>query len=227
MRLAALVLAAALAATSAAGQQPRKGAAYAPPEPPVLRWEFTLGGAGGFGASSSDMDSAFRAAGYVPSSSGDFLSATLFPSVRIRLGDRTAVGVSFSSTKLGSTTGSGFGATVTIQRSSMDLALVVFWRPVAGVRLGAGPAWYRLTATPDGGADLTVSKIGWLAEAGLAFPESGRWYGDLAVQYRGTGAADFGTYTPPAKGPLAPAAISLDGIDCAHAAFVAGIGFRF
>ncbi len=99
--------------------------------------------------------------------------------------------------------------------------------PGPGLRIGAGPAWYRLTASPDGGADLVVSKLGWLAEAGLAFPEGGRWYVDLAVQYRGTGVADFGTYAPPAKGPIAPAPISLDGVGCGHWAFVAGIGLRF
>ena len=116
---------------------------------------------------------------------------------------------------------------MSVRRSSMDLALVGFWRPLPGLRIGAGPAWYRLTATPDGGTDLTVSKLGWIAEAGLAFPESGRWYGDFAVQWRGAGEADFGTYAPPPKGPLPPASISLDGIGCGHGVFVAGIGLRF
>ena len=207
-------------------QEPRK-ASVVPSEPPVLTWEVTLGGAGGFGVSSSDMDAAFRAAGYVPSTSGDFLSATVFPSVRFRLGEHAAAGVSFGSTKLGSTTGTGFGTAATIQRSSQDVALVGFWRPLPGLRVGAGAAWYRLKASPDAGADLVVSRIGWIAEAGVAFPESGRWYGDFAAQYRGTGKADFGTYTPPAKGPLPPAPISLDGIGCEHGAFVAGIGLRF
>jgi len=226
MRIRTLVLAAAVAAAPVAGEEPRK-AAVVPAEPPVLNWEVTLGGAGGFGVSTSDMDRAMRDSGYTPSSSGDFLSATVFPSVRLRLGEHAAVGVSFSSTKLGSTTGNGYGTSVTIRRSSTDVALVGFWRPVPGLRIGAGPAWFRLTASPDGGADLTVSKLGWIAEAGLAFPESGRWYADLAVQYRGTGTANFGTYAPPAKGPIAPAPISLDGVSCEHAAFVAGIGYRF
>jgi hypothetical protein len=128
---------------------------------------------------------------------------------------------------LGSTTGTGSGTIVSIRRSSVDVALVAFWRPVPGARVGAGPAWYRLTASPDGGPDLWTSKLGWIAEAGLAFPEGGRWYADLAVQYRGTGDADFGPYVPPAKGPLPTAPIPLNGIACDHAAFVAGIGFRF
>jgi hypothetical protein len=226
MRIRAMVLATALAAATAAGQEPRKAAAV-PAEPPVLNWELSLGGAGVFGAKTSDLDRAMQDAGYTQSSSGDFLSTTFFPSVRLRLGERAAVGVSFSSTKLGSTTGSGYGTSVTIRRSSTDVALVGFWRPVPGLRIGAGPAWYRLTASPDGGADLVVSKLGWIAEAGLAFPEGGRWYADLAVQYRGTGTADFGTYAPPAKGPLAPAPIILDGIGCEHAAFVAAVGYRF
>ena len=226
MGIRVMVLAAALAAASAAGQEPRKAAAV-PAEPPVLNWEVTLGGAGGFGVSTSDMDRAMRDSGYTPSSSGDFLSASFFPSVRLRLGEHAAVGVSFGSTKLGSTTGNGYGTSVTIRRSSTDVALVGFWRPIPGLRVGAGPAWYRLTASPDGGADLVVSKVGWIAEAGLAFPEGGRWYADLAVQYRGTGTADFGTYAPSAKGPLAPAPIFLDGIGCEHAAFVAAVGYRF
>lgn len=228
MRVAALALAALLANLAAFGQEPRRKApATEPSEPPVLNWELTLGGAGGFGVSASSMESALRAAGYTSSSSGDFLSTTFFPSVRLRLGERAAVGVSFSSTRLGSATGAGSGTTVLIQRSSMDVALVGFWRPVPGVRVGAGPAWYRLGASLDGGPNLAVSKLGWIAEAGLAYPEGGRWHADLAVQYRGTGAADFGTHAPPAKGPIAPAPISLDGIGCEHAAFVAGVGFRF
>ncbi len=210
-----------------AAQEPRKGAAYAPPEPPVLRWEVVLGGAGGFGVSSGDMDAAFTDAGYLPASSGDFLSATFYPAVRFRLGDHAALGVSYSSTRLGSTTATAPGATVTIQRSSEDVALVAFWRPIPGLRLGAGPAWYRLTATPSGGPDLAVSKLGWIAEAGFAGPDPGRVYGDLGVQYRGTGSADFGTYQPPARGLRAPAPVSLDGISCGHWALVVGVGFRF
>lgn len=227
-RIAALLLVAAVLSTRIAGaQEAPKKAAAGPVEPAVLNWEVTLGGAGGFGADTSDMDSALRAAGYAVSSSGDFLSATVFPSVRLRLGDRASVGVSFSSTKLGSVTGTGFGTTVSIQRSSMDVALVALWRPLPGVRVGAGPAWYRLTASPEGGPDLEVSKLGWIAEAGLAYPEGGRWYADFAAQYRGTGKADFGPYTPPAKGPITPAPISLDGIGCSHFAFLAGLGVRF
>ena len=114
----AVLLLAAVLALPAAAQEPRK--APPPPEPVPTSWEVTLGGAGGFGVSSSDMDAAFGAAGYVPSSSGDFLSTTFFPAVRFSLGERAAVGLSFSSTKIGSTTGSGFGTTVFIQRSSMD-----------------------------------------------------------------------------------------------------------
>lgn len=227
MRFAAFALAAALAAPAALGQQPRK-APYDPPEPPVLNWEVTLGGAGAFGASSSDMEEAMRNAGYglALQASGDFLSASFFPSIRARIGDRFAVGVSAASTKIGSTTGTASPTTVSIQRTSADVALVLFWRPAAGVRLGAGPAWYRLTATPEGGDDLTVSQIGWLAEAGLAFPEGGRFYADLGVQYRGTGRADFGTYQPSGNA-RAPAPIPLNGIGCEHWAFLAGVGFRF
>lgn len=238
MRPAALALVAALAAPVARGQQPRK-AAYDPPEPPVLNWEVTLGGAGGFGSRSADVERALRDAGYgqpytafgsttfYPNSSGAFLSASFFPSVRFRLGKRFAAGVSGSSTKLGSTAGYGSSTLVSIQRSSADVALVFFWRPVSGVRLGAGPAWYRLTARPNGGDDLTASKIGWLGEAGLAFPDEGRLYADLGVQYRGTGHADFGTYTPPPSSGRAAAPIPLNAIGCEHGAFVAGVGFRF
>ncbi|HQQ77563.1 MAG TPA: hypothetical protein PLB01_09435 [Thermoanaerobaculia bacterium] len=228
LRIHALLLVAFVAAASAAAQEPpKKGKAFEPPPEPERRWELTLGGAGGFASSSRDVDAAFGAAGYTPSSSGDFLSATVFPSIRFRLGERAAVGVSFSSTKLGSTTGTGFGTSVSIGRSSTDVALVAFWRPFPGLRVGAGPAWYRLTAAPDVGESLEVSKLGWIAEAGLAYPDRGAWYVDLAVQYRGTGDADFGTYVPSAKGPIAPAPISLDGIGCEHGAFLAGIGFRF
>jgi hypothetical protein len=224
---AAVVVLAALVAIPATAQQAKKPAP-APAEPLVTSWEVTLGGAGGFGSSTADMDGALRASGYAPSTSGDFLSATLFPSVRFALGERAALGVSFSSTKLGSTTGTTTGGgAVSIQRSSMDVALVGFWRPFPGVRVGAGPAWYRLTAAPAGGPDLTASKLGWIAEAGIALPEGKRFYADFALQWRGTGSADFGTYVPPANGPVTPAAISLDGISCAHAAFIAGLGLRF
>lgn len=223
----ALLVAAFLLAAPCAAQTPaKKGAAYVP-SAPTLNWEVTLGGAGGFGVSKGDIDAAFAKAGYAPSTSGDFLSATFYPAVRFRIGERAAIGASFSSTRLGSTTATGSGTSVTIQRSSADLALVAFWMPTAGVRLGAGPAWYRLTASPSGGEHIEVSRLGWVAEAGLAFPEGSRWYGDLAVQYRGAGSADFGSYAPPAKGRLAPAPISLDGIGCSHAAFLAGIGVRF
>lgn len=225
-RRAALLFAAAVAARIAGAQEVPKKTVAVPPEPPVLNWEVTLGGAGGFGVGTSDMDGAMRDSGYTPSSSGDFLSATFFPSVRLRLGEHAAVGVSFSSTKLGSTTGNGYGTSVTIRRSSMDVALVAFWRPLPGVRVGVGPAWYRLTASPDGAADLETSKLGWIAEAGLAFPEGGRWYADLAVQHRATGDANFGTYVPPAKGPLPTAPIPLNGVGCEHWAFVAGVGLR-
>lgn len=224
---AAAALALALAGAAAAQAPPKKGAAYAPPEPPVLNWEVTLGGAGGFGVATSDMDAALRDAGYAPSTSGDFLSATFFPAVRFRIGERAAVGLSASSTKLGSTTGTTPGATVSFQRASEDVALVFFWRPLPGFRIGAGPAWYRLTASPEGGADLTVSHLGWLAEVGAAFPEEGRVFADLAVQYRGAGTADFGTYQPPSPPYGTPAPVSLDGIACAHWALVVGVGFRF
>ena len=225
------VIAAALAVASAAAataqEPPRKGAAYAPPEPPVLRWEITLGGAGGFGPATSDMDAAFADAGYGgASSSGDFLSATFFPAIRCRIGTNGAIGISASSTKLGSTSGTSAGTSVTIHRTSEDLALVAFWRPIPGLRVGAGPAWYRLTASPDGGEDLVVSKLGWIAEAGFAGPESSRVYGDLGVQYRGVGAVDFGSYSPPAKGRAAPP-VALDDIRCDHWALVVGVGFRF
>ena len=229
--LASILALAVLAASSAFAQEPRKKVAPAPEEPPVLNWEVSLGGAGGFGSSASDIEAAMRSAGYgqasYPSSSGDFLSATFFPSVRFRFGGQFAVGLSGSSTKLGSTTGYGYSTLVTVQRSSADVAAVFFWRPVPGVRLGAGPAWYRLTATPDGQSDLTDSHIGWLAEAGVAFPETGRFYADLGVQYRGTGRADFGTYQPPAYGGATPGPLELNGISCEHWAFVVGVGFRF
>lgn len=228
MRHAAFALAALLAASAASGQKPRQPAP-APAEPPVLNWEVTLGGAGGFGSSSTGIEGAFRAAGYAEGlkSSGDFLSTTFFPSFRVRIGERFAVGVSGASTKIGSTTAAAAPAPVSIQRSAADVAAVFFWRPIAGVRLGAGPAWYRLRAESSGGDGLTASRLGWLAEAGLAFPEGGRWYADLGVQYRGTGRADLGTYTPPAGAGHAPVPIPLDGIGFEHWAFVAGIGFRF
>ncbi len=211
---------------AARAEEPRKGAAYAP-SPPVLNWEVTLGGAGGFGVAKDDIERALTSAGYGGvSASSDFLSATFYPAIRYRIGETFAVGVSASSTKLGSTTGSAGGTTVSIQRSSEDVALLAFWRPLPGFRVGAGPAWYRLTASPSGGDDLAVSKLGWIAEAGFAGPESSRIYGDLGVQYRGTGSADFGTWAPPTKGRAAPA-IDLDAIGCGHWALVVGIGFRF
>jgi hypothetical protein len=219
----------------ASAQEPRKGAAYAPDQP-VLKWEITLGGAGGFSATSVDLENAMRRAGYgstdslgttFPQSSGDFFSSSFFPSVRYRIGGQFAVGASGSSTRLGSTTGHGPGAYVTIARRSEDVALVVFWRPLPGFRVGAGPAWYRLTGSPEGGPGLVVSRIGWLVEGGLAFPEEGRFYADFGVQYRATGSADFGVYQPPSRGPITPAQIALNGIGCGHGAFLAGIGFRF
>jgi hypothetical protein len=228
MRRAAFALVAALMASAARGQQPRK-AAYDLPEPPVLSWELTLGGAGAFGATSSGVERAMRNAGYgqpAPKSSGDFLSASFFPSLRYRIGERFAVGLSGASTKIGSTT-CYVPASVSIQRTSADVAVVFFWRPVAGVRLGAGPAWFRLTARPNGGEDLAANRFGAVFEGGLAFPEAGRWYADLAVQYRAPGQADFGTYTPPQTGVRANPPISLDGIGFSHGAFLAGVGFRF
>lgn len=223
---AALVLA--LAGSAAAQAPPKKGAAYAPPEPPVLRWEVTLGGAGGFGVAKDDVEAAFIRAGYASvSASGDFLSATFYPTIRYRIGETISVGISASSTKLGSTSGGEPGTTVTLQRSSADVALLAFWRPLPILRMGGGPAWYRLTASPAGGDDLEVSKPGWIAEAGFAGPEGSRVYGDLGIQYRGTGSADFGTYQPPARGISSPAPVSLDGISCAHWALVVGVGFRF
>ena len=108
----------------------------------------------------------------------------------------------------------------------MDLALVAFWRPFAGIRVGAGPAWYRLTATPDGGADLTVSKIGWIAEAGLVSrraqmvrrprrPVPGGGLGGLRhVRAVREGAARAGADLPRRN-------------RLRTRAFVAGIGFRF
>lgn len=227
MLAAAAALALALAGAAAAQPPPKKGAAYAPPDPPVLNWEVVLGGAGGFGVATSDVDAALEAAGYAPSSSGDFLSATFFPAVRYRIGANGAIGLSASSTKLGSTTGTTPGVAVSFQRASEDVALVFFWRPLSGFRIGAGPAWYRLTASPEGGADLTVSRLGWLAEAGFAFPEEGRVFADLGIQYRGAGEVDFGTIQPPSRAFSAPAPVSLDGISCAHWALIVGVGFRF
>ena len=222
----AAALALGLAGAAAAQEPAKKGAAYAPPEPPDLKLEVTLGGAGGFGVAKGDMDAALGDAGYGGiSTSGDFLSATFYPAIRYRIAANGAVGISASSTKLGSTTGTSSGAAVSIQRSSEDVALIAFWRPLSGFRVGAGPAWYRLTASPEGGDDLTVSKLGWIAEAGFAYPDAGRFYADFGVQYRGAGAADFGTYQPAAKGRT-PAPITLDGIRCDHFAFVVGIGLR-
>lgn len=233
MRFAALALAVVFAVPAAA-QQPRPAAAD-PPEPPALGWEVTLGGAGGFGVNSSDMDRAMAEAGYgqtsggtaYPQSSGDFLKASFFLSVRTGLGERFAVGISGGSTKLGSTTGYASGTFVTVGRSSAHVALVFFWRPIPGLRVGAGPGWYRASARISGGDEVAASRFGVVLEAGLAYPQSGRVYADLAVQYRGTGRVDFGTLAvPPVNGrPLAP--IPLYEIGCEHWAFVAGVGFRF
>jgi hypothetical protein len=209
------------------GQQPRKAPVDAEPE--VLSWELTVAGAGAFWVSTSDLERALSDAGYgqpPPESPGGFLSASVAPSLRYRIGDRFAVGVSGASAKIGYTTASA-PAPVTIHRTSADLAALFFWRPVPGVRLGAGPAWFRLTAAPNGGADLTANRLGAVFEGGVAFPEAGRWYVDLAFQYRLTGDVDLGTYTPPQAGIRPNPPIPLDGISFSHAAFVAGIGYRF
>lgn len=212
-------------APSVLGQQPRKAPVDAEPE--VLNWDVTISGTAAFGVSSSDLEDAISGAGYGQAqSSGGLLAASVSPSVRYRIGDRFALGLTGASAKIGETTTSG-AASITIHRTSEDVAALFFWRPVPSVRLGAGPAWYRLTASPDGGADLTVSRLGAVFEGGFAFPEAGRWYVDFAFQYRLTGEADLGSYTPPQKGPRANAPIPLDGISFSHAAFVAGIGYRF
>lgn len=225
MKLAALILAACLAAPAARSQQPRKAAPDAEPE--VLNWDVTISGAAAFGVSSSDLEGAMSGAGYGQAqSSGGLLAASVSPSVRYRIGDRFALGLSGASAKIGETTTSG-AAPVTIYRTSADVAALVFWRPVAGARVGAGPAWYRLTASPDGGAELAVSRLGAVLEAGFAFPDTGRWYVDFAFQYRFTGKADLGSYTPPQKGPRANTPIPQGGIPFSHAAFLAGIGYRF
>jgi len=209
----------------ARAQQPRKAPAAAEPE--ILNLEVTVNGAGAFGVSSSDLEGAISGAGYGQAqSSGGLMSASVSPSVRWRIGDRFAVGLSGASAKIGATTTSG-SQPVTIHRTSEDVAALFFWRPIPSARLGAGPAWYRLTASPDGGAELTANQLGAVVEAGFAFPDAGRWYVDFAFQYRLTGKADLGSYTPPQTGPRANAPIPLDGIPFSHAAFLAGIGYRF
>ncbi len=227
MRRAALLVAALLAAPAALGQGPRKAPADAEPE--VLNWELTVAGAGAFGVSTSDLERALSDAGYgqpPPESPGGFLSASVVPSFRYRIGDRFALGVTGASAKIGYTTASR-PAAVTIQRTAADVAVLFFWRPVPGVRLGAGPAWYRLTARPAGAENLTASRLGAVFEGGVAFPDGGRWYVDLAFQYRATGRADLGTYTPPQTGLRPNPPIPLDGISFSHAAFLGGIGYRF
>ena len=222
---AVALLVVALVAPAARGQQPQKAPADAEPE--VLNWDVTISGTAAFGVSSSDLEGAMSGAGYGQAeSSGGLMAASLSPSVRYRIGDRFALGLSGASAKIGETTTSG-AAPVTIHRTSADVAALFFWRPAPGVRLAAGPAWYRLTASPDGGADLTASRIGAVFEAGVAFPDTGRWYADLAFQYRLTGQADLGSYTPRQTGPRANAPIPLGGIPFSHAAFLGGIGYRF
>lgn len=222
---AVALLVVALVAPAARGQQPQKAPADAEPE--VLNWDVTISGTAAFGVSSSDLEGAMSGAGYGQAqSSGGLLAASVSPSIRYRIGERFALGLSGASAKIGETATTG-AAAVTIHRTSADVAALFFWRPVTGARFGAGPAWYRLTASPDGGAYLTASRIGAAFEAGFVFPEAGRWYVDFAFQYRLTGKADLGSYTPPQKGPRANAPIPLDGIPFSHAAFLAGIGYRF
>ena len=55
-----------------------------------------------------------------------------------------------------------------------------FWRPYPALRLGGGPAWYRLVSQLE---KLEISRVGLMGEAGGEVPMYGRFFLDLAVRF--------------------------------------------
>lgn len=75
--------------------------------------------------------------------------------------------------------GSIFGESVHSHWDANSLWAGALWTPVPALRVGGGPAWYRLENLP---MHVTVHRIGGAAEVGVDIPTGSRFFFDLTAR---------------------------------------------
>ena len=108
------------------------------------------------------------------------------------------VGLAYSKTKIGQTF--GYRAPLQFLFVSHEASVMagMVSRTFGPLRVGAGPAWYSARWREDSSVSEshTHSQIGLVTQAGVKVPAHTRAYLDLNLEYRYTGRATIGPFTP-------------------------------
>jgi len=128
--------------------------------------------------------------GTTPHPSEDASSAAVGFTIRYPVGRSVAVGGGLTRAILGGAAGyRSEGMDYIFSRWNTSIAWAGgFWIMDPGIRLGGGPAWYRLD--DDDSEQHTVSRMGLLGEVGLEFPANRTFFLDLAVRLNVVPATD-------------------------------------
>lgn len=127
------------------------------------------------------------------------------------------------STSFGETTGAG-RSNPTAEPSLQTLAFLVSLESPERLRIGVGPAFYRVRTrhSIDGASRLSAdSKVGLMLEGGIEIPSNSPVFADLSGQYRWVGSAGLDGFEDLSR-RLGESTFSMN-----HGLLAIGIGIRF
>jgi hypothetical protein len=112
--------------------------------------------------------------------------------IRVRIRPKLSAGIFFSQSETGSTYGNHQGGSflnsldLSAEYALRTIAPTVTYHSVPRVRLGIGPALCRMTFNaPEAAFGVSEHKLGWSAQAGLAFLNRKRVFSELTLHYLG------------------------------------------
>ena len=112
--------------------------------------------------------------------------------IRVRIRPKLSAGIFFSQSETGSTYGNHQGGSflnsldLSAEYALRTIAPTVTYHPVPRVRLGIGPALYRMTFNaPEAAFGVSEHELGWSAQAGFAFLNRKRVFSELTLHYLG------------------------------------------
>jgi len=148
-----------------------------------------------------------------PTKSPRGVAATV--TARWMISSRWAVGGGVGSVRFGESRGYSGGAYVDVSYDALEIWAAGYWQPLPWVRVGGGPALYRVHESYSG---KTVSRLGLMSEAGIEVPIERGFYVQLGV-----------------RGHFVPSATVHDTVGVpitlrpswSHVAFAGGVGLRF
>ncbi|MGA7305907.1 MAG: hypothetical protein WBW88_13595 [Rhodothermales bacterium] len=124
----------------------------------------------------------FSSCGTLPNPTEQRPSVASGVTLRYLINHALIVGGGFATSDLGGAIGykkSGFNFIFSDWTASI-LWAGAFWTALPGVRLGGGPAWYRLHSQAH--EEYKISRLGLMGEAGLEFPSNRLFFVDVAAR---------------------------------------------